>query len=159
MITYRSRSIHVGSAKPLLMKRMSITILTTLAMAQSLQAEPIREIGQTELRLNVTSGKSVGMGQVLSTVHDRFDGDAVDVRAFEAGRVYYRILVRRTDGRIHSVVIEAQSGALVSPESPLAQELALAATGGLQIIGQDEPSTSVSEMISAEDKPESGDNI
>lgn len=141
------------------MKRMSSIILATLTMAQSLQAEPIREIGQTELRLNVTSGKSVGMGQVLRTVHEQFDGDAVDVRAFEAGRVYYRILVRRKDGHIHSVIIEAQSGALVSPESPLAQELALAATGGLQIIGQDEPSTSVSEIIGAEDDPEPGDNI
>lgn len=141
------------------MKRISIITLATLAMAQSLQADTIREIGQTELRLNVTSGKSVGMGEVLSMVHDRFDGDAVDVRAFEADNLYYRILLRRADGRLHSVIIEAHSGAILPLESPLAQKLALAATRGLQITGQEEPSTSVSEMIDATDTAESGDNI
>lgn len=128
-------------------------------MVQSLQADVIREIDQNELRLNVTSGKSVGMGQVLGMIRDRFDGDAVDVRAFEAGNLYYRVLVRTTDGRLQGVIIEAQSGALISPESPLAQQLALAATRGAQIIGQDDPSTSVSEVIDANDITDPGDNI
>jgi len=141
------------------MKRMSLLTLTTLAMVQSLQADVIREINQTELRLNVTSGRSVAMGEVLGTVRDRFDGDAVDVRAFEADRLYYRILVRTADGRLHSVIVEAQSGALLSPDSPLAQRLSLAANGGAAIIGQDEPSTSVSPVIDLSNAEQSGDNI
>ena len=110
------------------MKRISIITLTTLAMAQSLQAETIREINQTELRLNVTSGKSVALGHVLSTVRDAYIGDPVDVRAFDAGCLHYRILVKNNEGRFRSVIVDATSGAILPSESPLAQKLAAAAT-------------------------------
>ena len=140
------------------MKRISIITLTTLAMAQSLQAETIREINQTELRLNVTSGKSVALGHVLSTVRDAYIGDPVDVRAFDAGCLHYRILVKNNEGRFRSVIVDATSGAILPSESPLAQKLAAAATRQISAVGQDDPSTSLSDAVVIKTDGESGDN-
>ena len=42
------------------------------------------------------------------------DGEVVDVRAFESGAVYYRILIKKSDGKLGAVILDAKSVAFMS---------------------------------------------
>ena len=57
-----------------------------------------REMKQSELRWATTSGNAIRLKSVIQGVERVFGGTPVDARAFQADKVYYRILVKKPDG-------------------------------------------------------------
>jgi hypothetical protein len=111
------------------MKRICIiATLTCLGLSQTLQAASIREIGPTELRHAVTSGQTVGLVEVFDTIKANFDGEPVEFRAFDAGNAYYRVLLMSADGRVQSIVIDAENGDIVPSNTLISRELSRAVT-------------------------------
>ena len=71
-----------------------ILSLAFIGLAAASAIADTRELTRNEIRENVRYGKSLGFSRVLKIVDRSVDGEVVDVRAFESGRVYYRILIK-----------------------------------------------------------------
>jgi hypothetical protein len=110
------------------MKRTSVitSILLTGLLAMPAFAD-VRELSRGEIRENVRLGKSLSFSQMLSAAKGITSGEVVDVRAFDAGGVYYRILVKRPDGKLGALVLDATTGALMSARSSAVKEVMAAA--------------------------------
>lgn len=112
---------------------MSLRVLfTALAVTATLTtgaSAQVRELGQSELRASVAAGRSLGLRQLLQSVQSRVEGELVDVRAFESGDIFYKILVKLPDGRLASVVVDARTGQFVNPNSSAAKNIQAASSG------------------------------
>ncbi|WP_200876063.1 PepSY domain-containing protein [Ruegeria halocynthiae] len=86
-----------------------------------------RELKQSELRKATTSGSAIRLKRVIKGVERVFGGTPVDARAFQADKVYYRILVKKPDGRIISVIVNAQTGVVVPNRSTVGRQISDAA--------------------------------
>ncbi len=86
-----------------------------------------RELKQSELRKATTSGSAIRLNKVIKGVEKVFGGTPVDARAFQADKVYYRILVKKPDGKIISVIVNAQTGVVVPNRSSVGREISEAA--------------------------------
>lgn len=95
------------------------------ADTQSVPPEELRDFQTTEGGLNLK--------QAMIAVASKLDGQPVDARAFQADRIYYRILVKTSEGRLVSVILDAQSGKQVSSKSRAGQEIALAAANSSEL--------------------------
>ncbi|WP_282021711.1 PepSY domain-containing protein [Ruegeria faecimaris] len=82
-----------------------------------------RELTQSELRKATTSGSAIRLKKVIEGVEKAFGGTPVDARAFQADRLYYRILVKKPDGKIVSVIVNAQTGVVVSNRSVVGRQI------------------------------------
>ena len=93
------------------MKRTSvITSLVFIGLFAGSAFADTRELTRNEIRENVRLGKSLSFSRVLTIVDRSVDGEVVDVRAFESGTIYYRILIKKSDGKLGAVILDAQSG-------------------------------------------------
>ena len=52
----------------------------------------------------------------------------VDIRVFKSDRVYYRVLVKNSNGKLSSIIVDAISGTLVSKSSSIARKINAAAS-------------------------------
>lgn len=86
-----------------------------------------REIGQTELRSRVSSGKSMSVNRILSRMRNRIDGEIIDVRAFDVNGVYYRMMIMKPNGRIGSLVVSGETGRAVPASSKISAAVEAAA--------------------------------
>jgi len=86
-------------------------------------AAQMRELEQDELRRSVQTGESVSLQRILSLVSSRVDAEILDVRAFEGGGIYYRVLIKQANGRLGSVVLDAGSGQFMGAKSSVAQDV------------------------------------
>ena len=83
----------------------------------------LRELSQSELRRSVQNGQSVSLSRIMSRVSSAIDGEIVDVRAFQDGQIYYRVLIKQPNGRLGSVILEARSGQFMRANSSIAREI------------------------------------
>ncbi len=67
-------------------------------------------MGQSELRQIARSGSTVSMKTTLSSVSKSLHAKVVEARAFDADGVYYRLVLKRSNGKLVSVIIDAQIG-------------------------------------------------
>jgi len=87
----------------------------------------MRELSRSELRESVRQGKSLSFSSALSVVTRQFDGEVVDVRAFESDAVYYRILIKSSGGVLGAIIMDAGTGRLMPSESTAVREVTAAA--------------------------------
>jgi len=100
-------------------------LLTALSGGQA--AADARELNQSELRMATFSGTAIRLNRVIKGVEKAFGGTPVDARAFKADKIYYRILVKKPGGKIVSVIVNAQTGTVVSNGSSVGREISEAA--------------------------------
>ena len=86
-----------------------------------------RELKQGELRKATLSGDTIRLARVIKGVEKIYGGTPVDARAFQADEIYYRILVKKPDGKIVSVIVNAQTGTVISNRSSVGREISKAA--------------------------------
>ena len=91
-------------------------------------ASSAREMGQSELRQIAKSGGTISMKDTLSSVSDSLHATVVEARAFNADGVYYRLVLKRSNGKLISVIINAQNGRQVSPKSFKGRQVVAAAS-------------------------------
>ena len=87
------------------------------------RAAPPHEMSRAELRDAISAGQLVNPRQAMETVQQWEKGQSLDIRAFSAHGVYYRVLVKRPDGQLVVVVLNARTGHALPPTSTTAQEV------------------------------------
>ncbi len=106
--------------------RSALLLAVALVSVRAAFAAP-QELSQQQLRQSVATGRSLGLQRVLDGVARAEPGKTVDVRAFDAGGVYFHVLVMKPNGQLVSVVVDAASGHIASSGSALAKEVRNAA--------------------------------
>lgn len=122
-----------GSTRVVYNSAMIRSVFTALAvMATGLCATDVdaRELDRAELRQNVQNGRSMSFAQLVDRISALLEGDVMDVRAFDFGGIYYRVLVKQADGRLVAVVLDAATGDAMSTRSPIAAQVMAAASQG-----------------------------
>ncbi|RLJ41063.1 hypothetical protein BCF46_2851 [Litoreibacter meonggei] len=102
--------------------------VVTLGFAHPSLASSAWEMGQSELRQIAGSGKTVSLKTTLSSVSNSLHAKVVEARAFNAGGVYYRLVLKRSNGMLVSVIIDAQTGRQVPSKSLVGRQVAEAAS-------------------------------
>lgn len=126
--TLRSSWVQLGSFTKFAMKHLAastVLILSGLFCAPAI-AE-VRELARAEIRENVRLGNSLSLSRLKAVIASKTDGEMVDVRAFETDAVYYRVLLKKPDGRLTVAVVDARSGAFMSAGSAAVKEVMAAA--------------------------------
>jgi hypothetical protein len=113
------------------MKRgTQILFAALLALSAPAMAATVREISASELRQIVKAGQAVSLKRAIDAVSTSIGGEPIEARAFEADGVFYRIVVKRSNGKLVSVIIDAGTGRQVSKESSIGKEISAAAASG-----------------------------
>ena len=102
--------------------------VVTIGFAHPSLASSAWEMGQSELRQIAGSGKTVSLKTTLSTVSNSLHAKVVEARAFNAGGVYYRLVLKHSNGTLVSVIIDAQTGRQVPSKSSVGRQVADAAS-------------------------------
>ena len=102
--------------------------VVTLGFAHPSLASSAREMGQSELRQIARSGKTISLKTTLGSVSNTLHAKVVEARAFNANGVYYRLVLKQPNGRLVSVIIDAQTGRQVPSKSPVGRQVAEAAS-------------------------------
>jgi hypothetical protein len=115
-----------------MIKRILIVGLLTFGLYQPVHAAAVTELGQSALRKNVKSGQYVSLGDIFAMIEASIEGELIDIRAFDADGLVYRVLIMLPDGKIVSMVVDAVTGEFLPPKSEravLVSEAALAHPG------------------------------
>lgn len=99
-----------------------------LVLSGPLHALTVREIGAAELRKIVSAGQTVSLKAAVTAVAAATKAEPIEARAFEADGIFYRIVLKRSDGTLISVIIDALTGEQVKAGSAIGQEVSAAAT-------------------------------
>jgi hypothetical protein len=91
-------------------------------------ASSAHEMEQSELRQMARSGRTISMKATLSSVSNSLHAKVVEARAFNAGGIYYRLVLKRPNGKLVSVIIDAETGNLVPSKSSVGRRVAAAAS-------------------------------
>ena len=102
---------------------MALWVLPSYAM-------PLSEMSQSDLRKAVGAGKSISVKTALKGLSRSVPGEPVDVRAFEGDGVYYRVLLMQASGVVVSVVLDAETGAVLPTSSEAARSVNASAKSG-----------------------------
>ena len=86
-----------------------------------------RELNQSELRRASITGKTIGLKRAIDSVAASVGGTAVEARAFKSDDVFYRILVKKPNGKVVSVIVNARTGRLVSNKSSVGRQISATA--------------------------------
>ncbi|WP_217361244.1 PepSY domain-containing protein [Ruegeria arenilitoris] len=103
-----------------------LACLLSLLVAGDAHADA-QELRQSELRKATTSGQAIRLNRVIKGVERVFGGTPVDARAFKTDEIFYRILVKKPDGVIQSVIVNAKTGIVVSNRSSVGRQISRAA--------------------------------
>ncbi|WP_298258722.1 hypothetical protein [uncultured Litoreibacter sp.] len=111
----------------------SVLILGLVAIGATSPSNPsfassAREMGQSELRQIANSGTTVSMKTTLGSVAKSLQAKVVEARAFTADGIYYRFVLKHTNGKLVSVIIDAQTGRQVPSKSYVGRKIAAAAS-------------------------------
>ncbi len=110
------------------MKNAILVIGVSVASVFAVPADAqVRELERSELRENVRSGKSMSMSRLLGVISSRVDAEVVDVRGFEGDGVYYRVILKRPNGKLSVAIVDARTGRFMSGRSSVAQDVMAAA--------------------------------
>ncbi len=108
----------------------TIVLLSMLAVASPSFAATVRELDAAELRQAARSGDMISLKRVIESVAKSTGGEPIEARAFEIEDVFYRIVLKKPNGTVISIIINARTGEQVGKNSALGRELAAAAEGG-----------------------------
>lgn len=105
----------------------SLSAALFLALVTSSAHAQMREIDPAELRDSVRSGQVVSLTDILSRLQAQTGGELVDVRVFDDGNIFYRIVIKREDGQLVAAIVDARAGRLLSGQSASAKSVIAAA--------------------------------
>jgi hypothetical protein len=108
----------------------TILLVTMLAAASPSLAATVRELDASELRQAARSGDLLSLKRVIDSVAKSTGGEPIEARAFEVGDIFYRIVLKKANGSVISVIINARTGEQVGKNSAIGRDLAKAAEGG-----------------------------
>lgn len=108
----------------------SLLLVSMLALAGPSLAATVRELDASELRQAGRSGDLLSLKRVIESVAKSTGGEPIEARAFEVGDIFYRIVLKKANGSVISVIINARTGEQVSKNSAVGRDLAKAAEGG-----------------------------
>jgi len=108
----------------------SILLMTILAVASPSLAATVRELDASELRQAARSGDVLSLKRVIESVAKSTGGEPIEARAFEVDDIFYRIVLKKANGSVISVIINARTGEQVGKNSAIGRDLAKAAEGG-----------------------------
>lgn len=83
----------------------------------------VRELDASEIRSVVNAGGGQSLAVVLKSVSRSYNGNPVDVRAFDADGLVYAIMLVDDAGKVSMIVIDAVSNQVLNPRSSRAQEV------------------------------------
>ncbi len=106
-----------------MLRRILIAGLLVNGLVQPAQAAGVRELNRSELRRNVKSGQYLGLSQLLEFIEKSVNGDLIDVRAFDADGIIYRVLIMTPAGKLASVIVDAKTGKFLANNSSRAVEV------------------------------------
>jgi len=110
------------------MKRFFVgTSFALMGMMATPVLADVRELPRDEIRASVRSGESMSLRQLKRVISARVEGELVDVRAFEADGIVYRVLIKKSDGTLAVAVVDASSGRFLSGRSEVAKDVMAAA--------------------------------
>lgn len=104
-----------------------ILLVAMLALCGPTFAATVREISASELRKIVSAGDAVSLKRAISAVSKTLGGEPIEARAFDAEGVFYRIVMKRSNGTLFSVIIDAETGRQVSKNSSIGKQISAAA--------------------------------
>ena len=113
------------------MKHTAVLVLVaTLAFSVPVLGSTVREVDAAELRGIVAAGNAISLKRVIDQVAKTNDGEPIEARAFAADDVFYRIVLKRNDGSLVSVIINARTGEPVTTKSEMGRLVTTAARSG-----------------------------
>jgi len=121
-------------------KKALLSGVIALGMTNPSFAASAREMSQSELRTFAEAGNTVSMKDMLKTVSKSFHAKVVEARAFDACGVYYRLVMKRTDGQLVSITVDAKTGKYLPSRSTVAREVSEAASVQTAQMSFDAPS-------------------
>jgi len=110
------------------MTRFALALVVLFGLPCVALAQVPREVGQVELRRMVATGQSLSLSRIMDVVTRSAAGEPLDVRLFESSGLFYRVVVMDSSGKLVRLVLDAQTGQLLSDTSPTAKRVRAAAT-------------------------------
>ena len=110
--------------------RYTVALLSMLALAGPSLAATVRELDAAELRQVARSGDVLSLKRVIESVAKSTGGEPIEARAFERNDIFYRIVLKKANGSVVSVIINARTGEQVGKNSAIGRDIAGAAEGG-----------------------------
>lgn len=105
----------------------ALILLTMLALSPQVAGATVREISAAELRKVVSSGQVISLKRAIDAVAKATGGEPVEARAFQGEDLLYRIVVKKPNGSLVSVIINARTGDQVAKTSSLGKAVVAAA--------------------------------
>ena len=87
----------------------------------------VRELSRAEIRDNVRSGQSLSLSQLMQSISARTNAEVVDVRAFEGDGIFYRVLLKKANGKLTVAIVDARNGKFMSSRSNVVKDVMVAA--------------------------------
>ena len=109
-------------------KKALLSGVIAIGMTNPSFAASAREMSPSELRAFAEADNTVNMQDTLQTVSKSFHAEVVEARAFDACGVYYRLVLKQTDGQLDSITIDARTGKYVPSKSSVALQVSEAAS-------------------------------
>jgi hypothetical protein len=114
----------------------AILLLSLIALSGPGQASTVRELDAAELRRATQEGDLISLKSVIEAVAKSTGGQPLEVRAFEAGEFYYRMVLKTPNGEVVSVIINARTGEQIPKTSAVGRQVASAAEAGSKSKGK-----------------------
>lgn len=111
-----------------MMPRHALLLAVLLALAGPVSGATAREVSASELRKIVSAGGMLSLKAVVASVASSTGAEPIEARAFELDDIYYRVVLKRANGSLISVVINAQTGEQVGANSSVGRQVREAAT-------------------------------
>lgn len=109
------------------LRMRNLLVALLLCTAGPALAEPVRELGTAELRQIVRSGGIMSLKSAVAAVAASTAAEPIEARAFLADGVIYRMVFKRPDGTLFSVILDARTGRSVPAGSSVGKQVAQAA--------------------------------
>jgi hypothetical protein len=97
--------------------RPALLLSLLLVLSGPAASATVREIGATELRKIVSAGGTLSLKSVVASLNASTGAEPIEARAFALDGVFYRIVLKRPDGTLISIIIDAQTGQQVKSNS------------------------------------------
>lgn len=105
----------------------TIALLSMLAIAGPSFAATMRELDSSELRQITRGGEIMTLKRVIDSVAKSTGGEPIEARAFQLEDVFYRIVLKKANGSVISIIVNARTGQQIGKNTAIGRQLAAAA--------------------------------
>jgi hypothetical protein len=88
----------------------ALALVALVALSGPGQAATVRELDAAELRQAARSGDLISLKRAIEAVAKSTGGEPIEARAFEIEELYYRIVLKKPNGAVISVILNARTG-------------------------------------------------